>query len=299
VRARIGWAAVLFSTAIACFWAFWGILENFHEGWYGRNLAANLAGLFGQYLLPSILFVAGGLLALYLPRIGAALHAAAAGGAAWHFRGAAPVVVHVSIVLPLLLLAAAYGVGRVGRRRVAAALLAGLPLATTLGFGIGPALRVAGRLDDGDRGARRVTANGVDLVFAPKGPGWPDDGVPFEEAKRICRHLNEAGTALEPEPRDLWRLPTAEEAVRAQTRRGANAGGSWDAVRRRATYRVTPDKETPLWEPRSKVIYWWTATEASARDAFIVVYNGRVEPRPKVARWGYLAFRAVRTPGPS
>jgi len=33
-RQIAGWIAVGLSAAITCFWAFWGIIENFHEGWY-------------------------------------------------------------------------------------------------------------------------------------------------------------------------------------------------------------------------------------------------------------------------
>jgi hypothetical protein len=62
------------------------------------------------------------------------------------------------------------------------------------------------------------------------------------------------------------------------------------------TLQAEQQQEPPLWDPHSQVIYWWTATEVDDRDAFIVVYNGPVWPRPKKARWGYLAFRAVREP---
>ena len=31
-RQIVGWIAVGLSTAVTCFWAFWGIIENFHEG---------------------------------------------------------------------------------------------------------------------------------------------------------------------------------------------------------------------------------------------------------------------------
>ena len=30
----LGWIAVGLSIIITCFWAFWGIIENFHEDWY-------------------------------------------------------------------------------------------------------------------------------------------------------------------------------------------------------------------------------------------------------------------------
>jgi hypothetical protein len=31
-RRALGWMAVERPTGITCFWAFWGIIENFHEG---------------------------------------------------------------------------------------------------------------------------------------------------------------------------------------------------------------------------------------------------------------------------
>lgn len=87
------------------------------------------------------------------------------------------------------------------------------------------------------------------------------------------------GLALADTPQDIWRLPTVEEAVRSMTRHGMNSGGSWDAAHKRPIYQRTPDKESPLWNTNTKVIYWWTATEISDREAYIVVYNGQVWPR--------------------
>jgi hypothetical protein len=294
LRRMLGWAAVAVSTLLASLWAFWGAIENFHEGWYHRSLWMNLGMMVAQYLSPMLLFMGAALVAIRWPLAGAIVHAAGAGGAAWHFRGAAPLVLYPFIVGPLVLMAIAYGLGRPTPRRRAAALVLALPIATALVAGAWPASRVIGRLDDGDRAARRVTGNGVDLIWAPEGPGWPGHGVRWDEASRICRHLNEEGTAVSDTPRDIWRLPTVEEAVRSQHYRGANSGGSWDAASARARYRHMPDKESPLWDPHSKVIYWWTATEKDEDEAYIVVYNGQVWPRPKNARWGYLAFRAVR-----
>jgi hypothetical protein len=187
-----------------------------------------------------------------------------------------------------------YWFGRPRPSQRAVAVVAGLPLLTLLVCGAEPAYRVSGRLDDGDRSARRVAQNGADLIWAPEGPGWPRDGVTWEEAVRCCRHLTEDGTALAGAPQDVWRLPTADEAVRSQQRRGKNCGGSWDAASGKAAYQRTPDKESPLWDVHSPVIYWWTATEAGEREAYIIVYNGQVWPRPKRAHWGYLGFRAVK-----
>ena len=52
-----GWIAVILSTTLACLWAFWGIIENFHEGWYYESLPRNLLLMFGQYLSPMLLFI--------------------------------------------------------------------------------------------------------------------------------------------------------------------------------------------------------------------------------------------------
>lgn len=79
-------------------------------------------------------------------------------------------------------------------------------------------------------------------------------------------------------------------------RHGQNSGGVWDAQAATATYQTTPDKESPLWDPYSQVIYWWTATEVDAEHAYIIVYDGKVWPRAKELRPAYLGFRCVREP---
>jgi hypothetical protein len=255
LRQGLGWCAVGLSTLAACFWAFWGIIENFHEGWYYPSLWANLGLMLLQYLSPMVLFVGTALLAIRWPRVGGGVHLAAAAAAAWHFRGASAVVVYVSIVGPLVFMGACYAFGRPRPRRFAVAAVVGLPLATLLVCGVEPAYRVSRRLDDADRSARLVEGNGVSLVWAPEGPGWPRDGVAWDEAVRRCRHLTEDGATLADTPQDIWRLPTVDEAVRSMRRHGENSGGSWDAAGRRVAYRRTPDKESPLWDVHSKVIY--------------------------------------------
>ena len=279
---------------IAGFWAFWGGIENFHEGWYFTSLWRNLALMVVQYLAPMLVFVAVALVGIRWPWVGGGLHALGAAYVGWRFYRA-PVAWHF-IVGPLLLLGLCYSLGRPRPRRWAAAVVVGLPLLTLIICMAEPVVRVAGRWDDGDRGVRRVDDNGVDLLWAPQGPGWPPNGVRWDEAVRRCRFLTADGTALADSPQDIWRLPTVEEAVRSQCRHGQNAGGTWDTATGRAEYRSQPDKESPLWDPHSQVIYWWTATEVNEAQAFIIVYNGSVWPRPKNAYWGYLGFRAVRTP---
>jgi hypothetical protein len=152
------------------------------------------------------------------------------------------------------------------------------------------------RYDDGDRGRRLVEGNGVKLVWAPAGPGWPTNGLNWNEASRRCRYLSADGENLAETPQDIWRLPTAEELVRSLCRHGRNAGGKWDGVASKAQFSVTPDKESPLWDLHSKVIYWWTSTEVDTDHALRVCYNGHVVRLPKTAGYGYLGFRAVKDP---
>ena len=97
-------------------------------------------------------------------------------------------------------------------------------------------------------------------------------------------------------PQHIWRLPTVDEAVRSMARHGQNSGGVWDAEIAKATYKTTPDKESPLWNAHSQVIYWWTATVVDEERAYIIVYDGKVWPRNKQLSPAYLGFRCVKQP---
>lgn len=290
----LGWGAVALSTVAACFWSFWGIIENFHEGWYASSLWQNLSLMIVQYLAIPLLIVGAALIAIRWPRAGGVLHLAAACGVAWFFHGAGWTVVYLTVVGPLVLMGILYWAGRPQPQRWADGVIVGLPLVTLVVCGAEPVYRVSGRIDDRDRSARRVAENGVDLIWAPAGPGWPQEGVAWKEAKRRCRYLTADGVALAETPQGVWLLPTVDEAVRSQARHGKNCGGTWDAARGKANYQHMPDKESPLWDVHSPIIYWWTATEVNDDQAYIIVYNGQVWPRPKWAHWGYLRFRAVK-----
>jgi hypothetical protein len=87
-----------------------------------------------------------------------------------------------------------------------------------------------------------------------------------------------------------------DEAVRSMARHGNNSGGTWDAQTQRATYRVQPDKEPPLWDPFAETIYWWTATEDGEDKAFIIVFNGSIWSVSKTRGLGSQGFRAVKDP---
>ena len=294
-RQIVGWIAVGLSTAITCFWAFWGIIENFHEGWYFESWLSNVGLMFVQYLSPMLLFMGVTLVAIFWPRIGAGLHVILALFAVWFFDAFSNPAT-LLLIAPLVGLGALYWFGRPQPRKLAVALAVGLPLLTLLISGIEPVLRVSQRIDDGDLQARVVQGNGITLIWAPDGPGWPRTGENWYEARQVCRHLSEDGLAIDSAPQNFWRLPDVDEAVRSMARHGRNSGGRWNPETAQVAYEITPDKESPLWNTHSQVIYWWTATEVDEEQTYIIVYDGKVWPRGKQLNQDYLGYRCVKEP---
>jgi hypothetical protein len=291
----IGWIAVVVSTLITCIWAFWGIIENFHEGWYFESLWSNLGMMFIQYLSPMLIFMGLALISIYRPRFGGSLHVIISLLAIWFFKAFSNAATFL-IIVPLTGLGMMYWFGRPRPRKTAAFIVVGFPLLTLILSGIEPVVRVSQRVDDGNLNIRYVEGNSVGLYWAPDGPGWPSSGGSWYEAQQACQHLSENGLTLTASPLDIWRLPTVEEAVRSMARHGQNSGGVWDAETAEATYERTPDKESPLWNIHSQVIYWWTATEVDDEHAYMIVYNGKVWPRSKDYGPAYLGFRCVKQP---
>jgi len=283
------------STAIICFWAFWGIFENFHEGWYYKSLLSNVGLMFVQYLSPMVIFMGVTLISIYWPRFGGSLHVIFALFAVWFFQAFSNAATFL-FILPLIGMGALYWFGRPQPRKIAVMLAVGLPILTLIISGIEPIVRVSQRIDDGNLHARLVHGNRVSLIWAPDGPGWPHEGGKWHKAKQVCLHLSEDGLTLAPAPQLIWRLPAVDEAVHSMSRHGQNSAGEWDAEIAETTYKTTPDKESPLWNIHSQVIYWWTATEADEEHAYIIVYDGKVWPRSKQSGPAYLGFRCVRQP---
>jgi hypothetical protein len=107
-RARrvLGWVAVSISTVVASFWAFWGSIENFHEGWYFTDLWRNLTLMFVQYLSPMLIVMMVSLVALRWRRSALPVFGSLALAAAISFKGAFAAVVLGAI--PLLVLGGLY-----------------------------------------------------------------------------------------------------------------------------------------------------------------------------------------------
>lgn len=291
----LGWIGVTITVAFSGLWAYWGAFENFHEGMYA-SFWENVFMFFFQYLLFSIVFVALALIILKWKKIGLVIHLLAGVFCAWFFSGANFSVLGLLIVLPFAALALLYYFGEPYPLKWAYRLIIFVPLIIVLAISIPQGIKVAQRVDDGDLGLRIVEGSGVTLSWAPRGPGWPDEGVTWEEARDRCRYLSEDGLTIMDTEQNIWRLPTADEAVRSMMLHGENAGGVWNAQEEKAAYERTPDKESPLWDVHSKVIYYWTADTSvqDAEQAYIIVYNGGVYGRRKTNSFGYLSFRAVK-----
>ena len=295
VKRILGWIAVAISALFAAVWAYWGTIENFHEGWYSPSLLDNLGMLFFQYWSVPIAYMLLAVLSLSWPKIGLLLHAVLAGFSAWFFRGASFLVAGLMIAMPVLGLGLLYFFGRPDPKKWAYRAVVAVPLLVMVTIAPFRLAQVSQRVCDGDFGQRVVAGNGITLAWAPRGPGWPDGGLTYEEALNRCRHLSADGMTLMETEQNIWRLPAVDEAVRSMALHGTNAGGIWNPVTKSTSYQVNPDKETPLWDTYSPVIYYWVGGDTgNDKTAFIIVYHGGVFTRNKESQYAYLSFRAVK-----
>lgn len=300
MRAFLGWSGVAICTLISSFWAFWGAIEGFHEGWHSNSTASNLWHLL-LYLLPGLGIAALGWLSILSPRVGAALFALAGVLiAAWMLSGNFRMSAHnwfipfcfalVPVMVGLLFYA-----GDPHPRRLAAWIALGLPVLVAVVSGTGQGWRVATRLATTDLGPQVVKADDATLEWAGDGPGWGREGsISWDEARRRCAHLSADGKTLLDTPQNVWRLPTVAEAVASMSLHGKNCGGKWDTASGVATFKVRPDKEPPLWDTNSPVTYYWTSTEKGPDRAYWVVYDGGVFAKSKSHNPGNVGFRAVK-----
>ncbi|MBM3958055.1 MAG: hypothetical protein FJ313_08405 [Gemmatimonadetes bacterium] len=193
-REAISWqtsAAVALCAIPAVFWAVWGGAELFHESgtWY--------AGMV-QYVLPWVPFALLGVVGLLWARLLAVVTVPLIGVAAFYVvhgylrTGSLSLLVGFIVVglAPLIAVTVLFWRGRgpapapssvLGRIlrpprcRAALGVLA-LPTVTFVAIAAVNYVDWAQRSDDGYRGQRLIEGNGVTLVWAARGPGWPEHG---------------------------------------------------------------------------------------------------------------------------
>ena len=281
---------------IASLWSYWGAIENFHEGWYSPSLWENLGMMVFQYLLFSLVFVTLALVSLRWRRVGLSMHIGCALFCLWFFQRANFLVLWLLIVLPIISLGLLYYVGQLQHKRWAYRLIIGVPLLIILVISVPQVIRVGKRLNTFDEDMQIIEGTAKTLVWAPRGPLWPDHGSTWEEAVHVTRHIAKDGFSFCEEEQHYWRLPTIEEAVGSMMGHGEHAQGFWDAEKEKAVYALQPDKESPLWDVYSPVIYYWTSDSSPSDDsrAYIIVYHGGVFTKMKQSKQNSLSFRAVR-----
>jgi len=160
------------------------------------------------------------------------------------------------IFIPLILLAFGYKYGKFNKKLTKYIIT--IPLLIILVFGIPQLIRVENRFNDGNFGERVIEGNDITLTWAAQGENFPLDGTNWLNAK--CT--------------DGWRLPTRDEIVRSMSSK--------------------PDKETPLWNPHSQIIYYWTSESKDQKTAYLVAYNGKILERRKTSGANYQGFRCVK-----
>jgi hypothetical protein len=290
IKVIIAYVAAVLSLIIIGLWSYWGINEAFHEGWYYTSLWQNISLTFIQYLSVPIAFLFITLVSLHHKRIGAALFIVSGIFAFFFFNSNAG---RTLICIPLLLFAAGYYFGEFKHKQIVSYSFIAVFLLQILIIGVPQLIRVENRLNDHNFGLRIIAENGVNLSWAPEGIGFPLKGTDWETAKDICARLNADGAELEEKELNIWRLPTREELVRSLTKKNINSGGSINEEGI-AEYKINPDKETPLWNPNSQVIYYWTNEAKNEKYAYLVAYNGFILSRAKASGAYYQGYRCVK-----
>ncbi len=344
-----GFIALVILTLASALWTFWGTAEMYFEGW-GNPFPAPL-----MYLIPAAVFLILTILVLTWSRLGGWLIVIlssvftiwwwrlAIGRGALSFRWILSTFPLSGILILVGVLFILEG-RRLGRHRLEGwevqprwwqrnlryLIGIGTPLLVLIGVTIYYLPILMGRVDDGDRGARFIEGNGVNLIWAPAGPGWnwkqPWGGYPswdslarygihpvgIDKDERlpeglhmspedmastgICAYLDEDGVVLLDTPHDIWRMPKVDEIVGSLMLHNKNAGCVWIGEIGLLACERQPDKETPLWAPDQAPIYYWAVDEFDDDSAYFVGYNGSVNTQNK--GWGNPrhGYRCVREP---
>ncbi len=289
-----GIVGVVICTSIAELWSVWGAIENFHEGWYKKSLVENLLLAAVQYWAWPLAFALLGALAIWKPKLGAVLFAFIGvflNAFLFGFRNFVGVEL---ILVPCLMLGALFWFSVLPRKALSVWICVGLPILTIVAISLPLGWKVAHRITLIQDQPLVWQSGSETLVWAPPGPGWSSGGESYAVAVERCAHLAPDGKTIGAKALNLWRLPTVEEAIDALNRGGHSAGCNYTGKAGFQVCRTEPDKEAPLWDAYSPVIYWWTSTENTRGKDLRVSYNGYVLPVSKGAE-GSTGFRAVRT----
>ncbi len=290
VKLILSYSTLAISFIITEFWAYWGINEAFHEGWYHTSFLQNLALTFIQYLSIPLIFLTITIIALNYKKIGFALFIALGIFTMFFFDSNAG---RFLIFIPILLFSFGFYFGEFKHKKIITFSFVVIFLLIILSFGTPQLIKVENRFNDYNFGVRTIEGNNINLVWAPQGVGFPLNGTDWQTARKNCERLNEEGIKLEENKINIWRLPTRDEIVRSMTRKNDNVKGFID-LQGNTQYEIKPDKETPLWNPNSQIIYYWTSEEKDEKQSYLVAYNGYILDRNKNSAANYQGYRCVK-----
>ena len=279
VKKIIAYTTLTISLLIISFWSYWGINEAFHEGWYHTSLWQNISLTFIQYLSIPIIFLAVSIIAMNYKKIGSGLFLTLGIFVMFFFNSNAG---RFLILIPLLLFAFGFYFGEFKHKKMINISFIVICLLIILSFGIPQLIKVENRFNDYNFETRTIIGNNIQLTWAPQGIGFPLEGTNWQTAKDNCAKLE-----------GDWRLPTREEIVRSMTRNNNSVKGIINSEGR-PEYEIKPDKETPIWNPYSQIIYYWTSESKDEQRAYLVAYNGYILDRSKTSGANYQGYRCVK-----
>jgi len=148
----LGWIAVAIVIVIASFWAYWGGIENFHEGWYSKSIWENILMMLVQYWSLALVFIIIGLVGIRFPKASLPLCIVIGIAAAVILSGASFSVIWALITIPLIGLGLLFFFGRAKPRKLVYILVYALPIVILIVTSTIGLIKISKRIDDGDYG---------------------------------------------------------------------------------------------------------------------------------------------------
>lgn len=314
LRYLLGWSALLLATLFSCFWAFWGCVESFHEGFTFNSIFWNLFALLIRYLPYAIIAIILNLVAIRNKWIGGLLYLSMGIFILYWFIMYQEKAVDQYWIEYIILLSFFPFIGfslLVGKipqkaqgKQFFNIIAIGLPVFVFMFVAVEPVQRLIYRFSTPiNVGIYEVKYDeNTTIQWAPMGEGWSTFGKDdWKEAYDICKELDITGKKKDenysnPNYRgNGWRLPTPEEVIFSFPKTKTI----------KKTYKTDPkgnepyyDKIAPLWYPYSPIIQLWCqySNEQKNRDSLAptVFYTGEIISQYKNNYNDSIGFRAVR-----
>lgn len=320
LRYLLGWSALLLATLFSCFWAFWGCVESFHEGFdihtdlYITTIFWSCFTLLIRYLPYVIISIILNLIAIRNKWLGGLLYLSMGIFVLYWFIMYQEKAVDQYWIEYLILLSFFPFIGfslLVGKTPQKAQgkqffniIAIGLPVFIFMFVSVDPVQRLFYRFSTtAQEGIYEVKYDeNTTIQWASMGAGWSTFGKDnWEKAYKICQALDNTGTKIDdnysnPDYKgNGWRLPTPEEVIFSFPKTKTIKKAYKTAPQGNEPYY---DKIAPLWNPYSPIIQLWcqysNEQKNSDSSAPTVFYTGEIVSQYKNNYNDSIGFRAVR-----